>query len=73
MQQRWGECFEDLLYHKNLGERGDVCVKKITREVEEVAEEEVKTVLKKMKKGKARVPNIIPVEVWLILGEIEVG
>jgi len=26
MQQRWGECFEDLLYQKNLGEREEMFV-----------------------------------------------
>ena len=41
--------------------------------MEEAAEEEVKATLKKMKKGKARGPDYIPVEVWLILGDIGIG
>ena len=43
------------------------------KEVEEITEEEVKTALKKMKKGKARGPDDIPVEVWLILGDVGIG
>ena len=38
--------------------------------MEVVTEEEVKTALKKMKTGKARGPDDIPVEVWLILGDV---
>ena len=42
------------------------------KEEEEITEE-VKTALKKMKNGKARGPNDIPVEVWLILGDVGIG
>ena len=42
------------------------------KEVEEITEE-VKTALKKMKKGKVRGPDDIPVEVWLILGDDGIG
>ena len=41
--------------------------------MEEEVEEEMKATLKKMRKGKARGPDGIPVEVWLILGDVEVG
>ncbi|XP_063600304.1 uncharacterized protein LOC134776484 [Penaeus indicus] len=43
------------------------------REVEEVTEGEVKAELKKMKKGKARGPDDIPVEAWLSMGEVGSG
>ena len=33
----------------------------------------MKAALKKMKKGKARRPDDIPVEVWLILGDVGIG
>ena len=51
VQQRWKEYFEDLLNQENPRERREVCVGKIIKEVEEVAEE-VKAALKKMKKVK---------------------
>ena len=51
-------------------ERGEVCAWKVIKEVEGVTEEEVKTALKKMKKGKTRGPADILVEVWLILGDV---
>ena len=47
MQQRWKEYFEDLLNQENPRERREVCAWKIINEVEEVAEEEVKTALRK--------------------------
>ena len=70
VQQRWKEYCEDLLNQENPRERREVCAWKVLKEVEEVTEEEVKTALKKMKKGKARGPDDIPVEVWLILGDV---
>ena len=60
VQQRWREYFEDLLNQENPRERREVCARKIMKEVEEITEEEVKTTLKKMKKGKARRPDDIP-------------
>ena len=71
VQQRWREYFEDLLNQENLRERREVCTQKVVKEVEEITE--VKTSLNKMKKGKARGPDDIPVEVWLILGEVGIG
>jgi len=50
VQQRWREYFEDLLNQENPRERRVTCARKIMKEVEEIAEEEVKTALKKMKK-----------------------
>ena len=70
VQQRWREYFEDLLNQENPRERREVCARKIMKEVEEITDEEVKTALKKMKKGKARGPDDIPVEAWLILGNV---
>ena len=70
VQQRWKEYFEDLLNQENPRERREVCAWKVIKEVEQVREEETKTALKKMKKGKARGPDDIPVEVWLILGDV---
>ena len=45
--------------------------KKVMKEMEEITE--MKTALKKRKKGKARGPDDIPVEVWLILGDVGIG
>ena len=50
VQQRWREYFWDLLNQKNPSEIREFCARKIMKEVEEIAEEEVKTTLKKMKK-----------------------
>ena len=72
VQQRWRECFEDLLNQENPRERREACVWKIMK-VEEITEEEVKTVFKKRKKGKAKRPDDTPVEVWLILGDVGIG
>ena len=71
MQQRWKEYFEDLLNQENPRERREVCAWKILKEVEEVAEEE--NSFKKIKKGKAKGPDDIPVEMWLILGDVGIG
>ena len=43
------------------------------KEVEEITEEEVKTALKKMKKGKARGLDDILMEAWLTLGDVGIG
>ena len=38
------------------------------RNVEDISGEEVRTGLRKMKKGKAQGPDDIPVEAWIALG-----
>ena len=38
------------------------------RNVEDITEEEVRTVLRKMNKGKVQGPDDIPVEAWVTLG-----
>ena len=38
------------------------------RDVEDISVEEIRTGLRKMKKGKAQGPDDIPVEVWIALG-----
>ena len=42
------------------------------RDVEDISGEEVRTRLRKMKKGKAQGPDDIPVEVWIALGNKDV-
>ena len=38
------------------------------RDVKDISVEEVRTGLRKMKKGKSQGPDHIPVEVWITLG-----
>ena len=70
VKQRWKEYFDNLLNHKNFSsrERRETCTEGKERDVEEISEEEVRTGLRKMKKGKAQGPNNIPVEAWIALG-----
>ena len=68
VKQRWKEYFDDLLNQENPRERREIRTEETKRDVEDISVEEVKTGLRKMKKGKAQGPDDIPVDVWIALG-----
>ena len=63
-----GEYFEQLMNVENERIERDVAQNEES-EVEEVSRTEVKSVMKRMKKGKAVGPDDIPVEAWECLGD----
>ena len=67
VKQRWKEYFDDLLNQENPRERREMRTEETKRNVEDISVEEVRTGLRKMKKGKAQGPDDIPVEVWIAL------
>ena len=67
VKQRWKEYFDKLLNHENPRERRETRTEGRERDVEDFSEEEVRTELRKMKKGKAQGPDDIPVEAWIAL------
>ena len=68
VKQRWKEYFDNLLNHENPRERRETSTEGRKRDVEDIFGEEVRTVLRKMKKGKAQGPDDIPVKAWIALG-----
>ena len=68
VKQRWKEYFDNLLNHENPRERREKRTEGRERDVEDISGEEVRTGLRKMKKGKDQGPNDIPVEAWIALG-----
>ena len=68
VKQRWKEYFDHLLNQENPRDRREMRTKETKRDVEDISVEEVRTGLRKMKKGKAQGPDDIPVEVWIALG-----
>ena len=68
VKQRWKEYFDNLLNHENPRERRETRTEERERDVEDNSREEVRTGLRKVKKGKARGPDDIPVEAWIALG-----
>ena len=68
VKQRWKEYFDNILNHENPRERRETRTEGRERDVEDISEEEVRTELRKMKKGKAQGPDDIPVEAWIALG-----
>ena len=68
VKQRWKEYFDDLLNQENPRERREIRTEETKRDAEDISVEEVRTGLRKMKKGKAQGPDDIPVEVWIALG-----
>ena len=68
VKQRWKEYFDKLLNQENPRERRETRIEGRERDVEDISEEEVKTGLRKMKKGEAQGPDEIPVEAWIGLG-----
>ena len=67
VKQRWKEYFDDLLNQENPRERREMRTEETKRNVEDISVEEVRTGLRKMKKGKAQGPDGISVEVWIAL------
>ena len=63
VQQRWKEYFEKLLNLENPRKRRKIRTEKRKRNVGNIYVEEIRNVLRKMKKGKAQGPDDIPVEV----------
>ena len=68
MKQKWKEYFDNLLNHENPRERRETRTEGRERDVEDISGEDVRTGLRKMKKGKAQGPNDITVEAWIALG-----
>ena len=68
VRQKWKEYFESLLNQKNPRERREMRTEERERDVENISGEEVRTGLRKMKKGKVQGPDDIPVEAWIPLG-----
>ena len=68
VKQRWKEYFDDLLNQENPRERRGMRTEETKRDVEDISGEDVRTGLRKIKKGKAQGPDDIPVEVWIALG-----
>ena len=67
-KQRCKEYFDNLLNNENPRERRETRTEGRERDVKDISGEEVRTGLKKMKKGKAQGPDDIPVEAWIALG-----
>ena len=61
VKQRWKEYFDNLLNQENPRERREMRTEETKRDMEDISEEEVRTGLRKMKKGKAQGPDDIPV------------
>ena len=68
VKQRWKEYFDNLLNQENPRERREIRTEETKRDVEDISGGEVRTRLKKMKKGKAQGPDDIPVEAWIPVG-----
>ena len=67
VKQRWKEYFDNLLNQENRRERRETRTEWRERDVEDISGEEVRTGLKKIKKGKAQGPDDMPVETWIAL------
>ena len=68
VKQRWKEYFDNLLNQENPRERRETRTEGRERDVKDISGEEVRTGLKKMKKGNAQGPDDIPVKAWIALG-----
>ena len=68
VKQRWKEHFDNLLNQVNPRERREMRTEERERDVEDISGEEVRTGLKKMKKGKTQGPDDIPGEARIALG-----
>ena len=68
VKQRWKNYFDNLLNHKSPREGKETRTEGRKRDVEDISGEEVRTGLRKMKKGKDQGPDDIPVEAWIALG-----
>ena len=68
VKQRWKEYFVNSLNQENPRERREMRTEERERGLEDISGEEVRTGLRKMKKGKAQGPVDIPVKAWIALG-----
>ena len=71
--KRWKDYFEELMNVENAMESREEEPPLINSSVHDITRDEVKTALKKMKKGKALGPDNIPIEAWLTLGDLAIG
>ena len=62
VKQSWKDYFDNLLNQENPRERRGLRTEETKRDVEDISGEEVRTGLRKMKKGKAQGPDDIPVQ-----------
>ena len=67
VKQRWKEYFDNLLNHENPRERRETRTEGRKRDVEDIFGEEVRTGLRKMKKGKVQGSDDILVKAWIAL------
>ena len=68
--KRWKEYFEKMMNEENDRELRTAEAEVVNKEVNCVNREEVKNVLKRIKKGKAVGSDELPVEVWKCMGEM---
>ena len=68
--KRWKEYFEKLMNEENNKDPRTEEPEVVNKEVNCISREEVKNVLKRMKKDKAAGPDELPVEVWKCMGKI---
>ena len=68
VKQKWKEYFDNSLNQENHRERREMRTEERERDVEDISGEEVRTGLRKIKKGKAQGPDDIPMEAWIALG-----
>ena len=68
--KRWKDYFEKLMNKENDRDPRTEEAEMLNEEVNCVSREEVKNVLREMKKGKAVGPDELPVEVWKCMGEM---
>ena len=72
VKQRWNEYFDNLINEENPRERRETGTEGRERDVVDISGEEVRTGLRKMKKGKSQGPDGISVEAWIALGNKDV-
>ena len=70
--KRWKEYFEKLINKDNDREPRTEEAKVVNEEINCISREEVKNVLRRMKKGKAVGPGELPIEVWKCMGKMRI-
>ena len=68
--KRWKEYFEKLMNEENNRDPSTEEAEVVNEEANFVSREEVKNVLRRMKKSKAAGPDELPVEVWKCMGKM---
>ena len=68
VKQRYKEYFDNLLNQENPREGREMRTEERERDVENISGKEVRTGLRKMKKGKSQRPDDLTVEPWIALG-----